>query len=179
VDRIGVHESRRALALAVALAAVAGCRTEYVVDARVLETARQEASQSGHRVAVPVERMDVEPVYVRYERLDVAGVRPPGPTRVMVSAPARRGHRIAGPILLSFGLTALVAGIGVIGGDLANPCPMYSTECWGGMLTGLVGLPLTVSGIVLTIPGGILTYLGYHDPSEVPPSQRDLLYLSR
>jgi hypothetical protein len=173
MEATGVHESRRALALAVVLAAtVAGCRTEYVVDALVLETA-QEASQSGHRVAVPVERMDGEPVYVRYERLDVAGVRPLGTTQVMVSAPARRGHRTAGPILLGFGLSALVAGIGVIGGDLANPCPASVTECWGGLLTGLVGLPLTLSGIVLTIPGGILTYLGYHDPSEVPPSQRD------
>jgi hypothetical protein len=177
MDTLGVHRSQQWLALVTLAATVAGCHTEYVVDARVLAAAQKEA-QSGNSVAVPVERMDGAPVYVRYEKLDLAGAQAMGPAHVVVSAPARRGHRVAGPILLSLGLTALVGGIGVVAGDLGSPCPRYG-DCWRGLLAAVIGAPVGVVGIGLTIPGAILTYQGYRDPSEVVPSQRDLLYLSR
>jgi hypothetical protein len=179
VDTIDVPGARAALVLVIALAAtVAGCRTEYVVDVHLLEAARQETSRSGHSVAVPVERMNGGAAYVRYDRLDLASAQPLGPGHVMASAPSRRGYRIAGPILLSFGLAALVSAVGVVAGDFGSSC-QPATECWRGLLAGVVGLPLGVGGILLTIPGAVLTHRGYRDPSEVVPSQRDLLYLSR
>jgi hypothetical protein len=171
--------SRFARSFAVLLAGMlSGCSVSYIIDGHVLETARHESSAGASRVAVPVERVDGEPVYVRYDALDLANARPIGSNRVIARAPYRSGYRVGGPILIGIGTAALIAATAVISWDLSQPCSAY-TECWSGLVSGIVGLPLAVGGLGFLIPGAILTAQGYRSPSEVTPAERGLVYLPR
>jgi hypothetical protein len=160
--------SLSALVLVAAVSTVlSGCRTEYIIDRGSMAEAEELLVHTGRMPAVPAERArDGRQVYVRYSALDLQRARPISPTHVVASAPDKRGHRIAGPILLGFGLTALVAGIGLTIADVSTPCTDAYDGCLRGLLSLAIGLPLGLSGTGLTIAGGVLTHRGYHDDIE-------------
>jgi hypothetical protein len=102
---------------------------------------------------------------VRYTALDLERARPITPTHVVASAPDRRGYRIAGPILLSFGIAAFTGAVSVFAIDGSSRCE-YASSCWRGLLSGVIGAPLATAGLGLGIPGAFLTHRGYHDDIE-------------
>jgi hypothetical protein len=170
--------SRFACSLALLGGMLSGCSVSYVIDGHVLQTAQRESHEGAARVAVPVARTDGQPVYVRYDALDLANAQPIGSNRVIASAPYRAGYRIAGPILIGLGAAALVAAIGLTSWDLSATCSPYS-ECWKGLVSLVAGVPLAVGGLGLLIPGAVLTAQGYRSPSEIDPAERGVVYLPR
>jgi hypothetical protein len=166
-----------ALTLAATLSlGLSGCRTEYIIDTAALRGAEQSIVRTQRSVAVPAERVtDGAQVYVRYEVLDLERARPLTPTRVVATAPERRGHRVAGPVLLGLGGALLGTAIGFIAWDLGTPCSGYGS-CWRGLISGVIGAPVGASGLGILIGGGVLTYQGYHGSSEVKAPGPGLVY---
>jgi len=160
----------------VSTTALSGCRTEYIVERRTLDAAEMQLALTSRSPAVPAERVrDGAQVHVRYEALDLVRARPMSPTHVVASAPERRPYRVAGPIVLGIGLAAASAGIGVITWDMTRSCARQY-ECWRGIGSLALGLPLEIVGLAHIITGGILMHKGYRDSSEVKAPEHALVY---
>jgi hypothetical protein len=178
LGRSAVRHGRVSIALLVA-ALLSGCSVHYVIDRHVLETARKEAGSAGDRIAVPAQRITGAPVYLRSGAIDFDHARPIDSDHVIATAPYRAGYRVAGPTLLAIGAAALTAAIVVTAVDASSPCVYDDGNCVRGLLAAIVGLPLGLGGILLHIPGAILTWQGYRSPSEVTPPDRHFVYLPR
>lgn len=164
-----------------------GCAREYRIEQPTYEAAFQLAHTVGaDRVAVQANPVDADPaappVYVRaasIQRLSPPSGRHFEVPPVLVRAPDTKKEKEIGRALLIIGGVSLLGIAAVLAYDLA-PYESPSGELPLGHipLTLFAGPPLALVGIGLTIPGIILTVKGARPPSELPPGRRDLRYVS-
>jgi hypothetical protein len=153
--------------------ALSDCRSEYLIQQQVLADAEQEMTRTQRPVAVPAERVrEGEHLWVRYHALDLQHARPFSETLVKVSGPNQRRYRVAGPVLLSFGLALTAASLGLLGWEVSTPCDY---GCAGSVSLSY-GLPLGINGLGLIVWGAVLTDKGYRRKTEVPAPQQAAVY---
>ena len=164
-----------------------GCAREY----RIAEPAYDQALElvrtvGAERVAVAATPVDAAPAappsFVRVaalQRLSPPSGRHFEVPPVLVRAADTHKEKEIGRALLILGGVSLLGIVGVVAFDVA-PRESPSGELpLGHIPISLFGVPpLALVGLGLTIPGIVLTVRGARPPSELPPGRRDIRYVS-
>ena len=182
--RIGVP----ALCVALQLGATSlGCNRDYWVNGSELTQAMQlQAVQPPNAVAVRAYRVSeaqlvatgaragAPPEYLRVSTLRPNRSLPPLGAQLPVLAPNKRGKRIGGAVLVGFGGTLVLGGLGLIAWGISIG---DRDKVGSGIVAGAGGLPMGV-GLPLLIAGGVTLGRGMGPDDVVPPGQPGVAYVS-
>lgn len=155
-----------------------GCsRTYWVADGDLREAQKVSTSIPKDAIALPADENPnrrAPPIYLRYSMLIASEPSSPGSKSLLrVQSPNKRNKRIAGFVLLGFGVPLVAAGIGLV----AYGASLTGRDSLGaGIIAGLGGIPLGV-GVPLLISGAVLVGRNGGPADRIPPGDPAITYI--